>query len=52
MRESIAAVIFFAARLLCGCTVETALDSPGGGILFTVAFVVCVAVAIIYDKKL
>ena len=48
----IAAVIFFAAWLLCGCTVETVLDSPGGGALFAVAFVVCVAVAIMYDKKL
>ena len=52
MRESIAAVIFFAAWLLCGCTVETVLDSPGGGALFAVAFIVCVAVAIMYDKKL
>ena len=50
--QKAAGVIFFIAWLLCGCTVETVMDSPGGGILFTVAFVVCVAVAIMYDKKL
>jgi len=43
--------VFVAAWLLCGCTIDTALDDPRSGVVFLVALVVCVVIAAVFDRK-
>ena len=49
MRQAIEAIMFM-AWLLCGCCVETVVDHPPAGIVFLIALVVCIVVAIFMDR--
>ena len=48
--QNVMSVILFTAWLLCGCCVETVVDHPSAGIVFLIALVVCIVVAIFMDK--
>lgn len=37
--------LFFAAWLLCGCSIDTALDDPKAGVVALIAMIVAVACA-------
>ena len=43
--------VFVAAWLLCGCTIDTALDDPRSGVVFLVALVVCIVIAAVVDRN-
>ena len=45
MPKRVAAIIFFFAWLLCGCGVETMLDSPASGAVTLIAVIVLIASA-------
>ena len=49
--ETALMTIFLIAWLLCSCTIETICDEPGGVVIFFVAFVLCIAIAIIFDRS-
>ena len=54
MPKGVAAILFFFAWLLCGCGVETMLDSPASGAVTLMAVIVliaCVNVLNNDDKK-
>ena len=48
--QKVAEVILFTAWLLCGCCVETVVDHPSAGIVFLIALVVCILVAVFMDR--
>ena len=48
--QNVMSVILFTAWLLCGCCVETVVDHPSAGIVFLIALVVCIVVAIFMDR--
>lgn len=48
--QNVMSVILFMSWLLCGCCVETAVDHPSAGIVFLIALVVCIVVAIFMDR--
>lgn len=51
MPKGVAAILFFFAWLLCGCGVETMLDSPASGAVTLIAVVVLIACANVLTRN-
>lgn len=51
MPKKVAAILFFFAWLLCGCGVETMLDSPASGAITLVALIVVIACANVLTRN-
>ena len=51
MPKKVAAILFFFAWLLCGCVVETMLDSPASGAITLVALIVVIACANVLTRN-
>lgn len=43
--------LFFAAWLLCGCSIDTALDDPKAGIVALIAMIVAVGCSIALGRR-
>ena len=52
MPKGVAAIIFFFAWLICGCGVETMLDSPASGAVTLVALIVVIVCANVLTNKI
>ena len=51
MPKGVAAILFFFAWLLCGCGVETMLDSPESGVITLIAVIVLIACANVLTRN-
>ena len=51
MPKGVAAIIFFFAWLICGCGVETMLDSPASGAVTLVALIVVIVCANVITRN-
>ena len=51
MPKGVAAIIFFFAWLICGCAVETMLDSPASGAITLVALIVVIVCANVLTRN-
>ena len=51
MPKEVAAIIFFFAWLICGCGVETMLDSPASGAITLIAVIVLIACAKVLTRN-
>lgn len=51
MSKGVAAIIFFFAWLICGCGVETMLDSPASGAATLVALIVVIVCANVITRN-
>ena len=51
MPKGVAAILFFFAWLLCGCGVETMLDSPASGAVTLIAVIVLIACANVLTRN-
>ena len=51
MPKGVAAIIFFFAWLICGCGVETMLDSPTSGAVTLVALIVVIVCANVITRN-
>jgi len=51
MPKEVAAIIFFFAWLICGCGVETMLDSPASGAVTLIAVIVLIACANVLTRN-
>jgi hypothetical protein len=51
MPKGVAAILFFFSWLLCGCGVETMLDSPTSGAVTLIAVVVLIACANVLTRN-
>ena len=51
MPKGVAAIIFFFAWLICGCGVETMLDSPASGAVTLIAVVALIACAKVLTRN-
>ena len=51
MPKGVAAIIFFFAWLICGCGVETMLDSPPSAAVTLIAVIVLIACAKVLTRN-
>ena len=51
MPKGVAAIIFFFAWLICGCGVETMLDSPASRAVTLIAVIVLIACANVLTRN-
>lgn len=51
MPKGVAAILFFFAWLLCGCSMETMLDSPASGAVTLVALIVVIVCANVLTRN-